>query len=148
MNVRWVISALVSVAVLLAQPVSGDGNHGINSLDGWTEICGDGGSYFVQLDQDGQEQAPECTHCVFCVVPSADVKAVNSASIGTLVSTDFTLINYFADEAVLPVSPEQYWSACRGPPIASPVNNMTISTSLFDKEPFGTVSKSWRKPCV
>jgi len=125
---RFFVSALVFIAIFLGQSTPSMAGHGANSASGWIEICSDGGSYFAQVDTGDGGQAPECAHCDFC-------------------SADFVIISYFNERAILPDSPEQYWSACRGPPIASIENNMTTLASLNNKEPAVRVLNTWSNPC-
>ena len=147
-DTRWVLSIVLSIAVLLGQSMPAVAGHGSGSSAGWIEICGDGGSYFVQIDKNGQKKAPECVHCDFCLVPSGDTQGVHSTLLSASALTDFTTVSYLFDLAVLPDSPEQYWSACRGPPIASVENNMIPIVSLSVKEPAALVLNTWSTPCV
>lgn len=147
-GMRWVLSIVLSIAVLLGQSIPAMADHGSNISANWVEICGDGGSYFVQVGEDGQKQEPECAHCDYCLTPVGDAQAVHSTQHSGLALIYFTNISYMADLAILPDSPEQYWSACRGPPIASVENKMTTNTSLTIKEPIGSASRAWSIPCA
>lgn len=148
LGVRWLLSILVVVAIFLGQSAPSMAGHSANSASGWIEICGDGGSYFAQVDTGDGGQAPECAHCDFCLVPTGDTPNVHLAAQNATVSTDFAIISYFNERAILPDSPEQYWSACRGPPIASIENNMTTLASLSNKEPAVKVLNTWSNPCL
>ena len=147
-GMRWVLSIVLSIAVLLGQSIPAMADHDTNTSANWVEICGDGGSYFIQIGEDGQKQAPECAHCDYCLTPVGDAQAVHSTRHSVLVLIDFTHISYSTDPATLPDSPEQYWSACRGPPIASVKNNMTPNTSLVIKEPIGSALRARGIPCA
>lgn len=147
-DVRLVLSIVLSIAVLLGQSIPAMAGHGSNMSANWVEICGDGGSYFIEIGEDGQKQAPECTHCDYCLTPVGDTQAVHSTQHSGLALIYFTNISYSTDPAGLPDSPEQYWSACRGPPIASIENKMTTNTSLTIKEPIGSESTAWSIPCA
>ncbi len=147
-DMRWVLSIVLSIAVLLGQSIPAMADHGSNISANWVEICGDGGSYFIQIGEDGQKQAPECAHCDYCLTPVGDAQAVHSSHHSELALNDFSNISYSTDPATLPDSPEQYWSACRGPPIASVENKMTTNTSLTIKEPIGSAVRAWSIPCA
>ncbi len=147
-DVRLVLSIVLAIAVLLGQSFPAIAGHGSNTSANLVEICGDGGSYFIEVGEDGQKQAPECTHCDYCLTPVGDTQAVHSTQHSELALTYFSDISYSTDPASLPDSPEHYWSACRGPPIASIENKMTTNTSLTIKEPIGSGSKAWSIPCA
>jgi len=118
LGMRWVLSIVLSLSVFLAQSIPAMADHGLNTSS-WLEICGDGGSYFIQIGEDGQEQEDECAHCDYCLTPVWDTSAVHSTNHGVSVLISFANISFTTDQAIVPVSPEQYWSACRGPPIVS-----------------------------
>ena len=145
---RWVLSIVLSIAVLLGQSNAVMADHGSSTSANWVEICSDGGTYFVQIGEDGQKQTPECNHCDYCLTPVGDAQALHSAHHSDLALNDFSNISYSSDQASLPGNPEQYWSACRGPPIASVENNMTTNISLTIEERNGTVSTAWSIPCA
>ena len=147
-DMRWVLSFVLSIAVLLGQSNAAMADHGSNTSANWVEICGDGGTYFVQVGEDGQKQAPECNHCDYCLTPVGDAQGVHSTHHSDLALNEFSNISYSSDQANLPDNPEQYWSACRGPPIVSVENNMTTNISLAIKELNGSVSVAWSIPCV
>jgi hypothetical protein len=145
---RLALTVVLSVFVLLGQVFPASASHGTNDTGVWVEICGEGGTYLAQLDQDEGEQSPECTHCSFCIVPSGELPVLHTQAHDTLETIEFTLISYSVDRSELPETPEQYWSACRGPPIVSVENNMTPTTSLTFKEPIGSAFEAWSVPCV
>ena len=118
-GMRWVLSVVLSITVLLGQSIPAMADHNSNMSANWVEICSDGGSYFIQIGEDGQKQAPDCAHCDYCLTAVGDAQAVYSTHHSVLALVDFTDISYSTDPATLPYSPEQYWSTCRGPPIAS-----------------------------
>lgn len=147
-GVRWVLSIVLSISVLISQSIPGMASQNDASLASWVEICGDGGSYFILVGADGQEQAPNCKHCDFCLVSVDEQSGVSAKSTSTSTLIDYTILTYSTGRADLPESPEQYWSANRGPPIASTDIKMTKLVSLFSKEPATNSSNIWSNPCV
>jgi|LGOV01.1.fsa_nt_gb hypothetical protein len=147
-DMRLVLSIVLAIAVLFGQSFPAMAGHGSDTSANMIEICGDGGSYFIEIGEDGQKQAPECTHCDYCLTPVGDTQAVHSTQPNELALTYFSNISYSTDPATLPDNPEQYWSACRGPPIASIEKIMTTNTSLTIKEPIGSESTAWSIPCA
>ena len=148
LRMRWIVSAVLVLAVMLAQSVPGMAMHSSNAPAGWVEICSDGGSVFIQVDEDGQEHEPACAHCEFCLPPTSELQGLNPASPNTSALTEFTAFSYSTNRVSLPDSPEQYWSATRGPPIISVENIMTPIASLLAKTPAGIPSNTWSIPCV
>lgn len=148
LGMRLVLTVVLALAVMLAQSVPGMAMQSTSTSAGWIEICSDGGSVFIQVNEDGQEHEPECLHCDFCLVPAAEVQGLTTAPKIASALTEFTTFSYSTDRVGLPDSPEQYWSATRGPPIASVENIMTPIASLLAKEPAGTPSNTWSIPCV
>ena len=148
LRMRWMVSAILVLAILLVQSVPGAAMHSSNAPAGWVEICSDGGSVFIQIDEDGQEHEPACLHCDFCLTPAGEMPSLNSVPQDTSALTEFTIFSHSTDRAGLPDSPEQYWSASRGPPITSVENIMTPIASLRVKEPAGIPSNTWSTPCV
>ena len=142
-SLAW--SIVLSFIVLLAQSIPAMSNQ---STAAWIEICGDGGSYLIQVDENGEEQQPECAHCDYCLLPTGDMQGVHTTPSGASSLIVFTNISYPSDRDFVPDSPEQYWSACRGPPIASSENNMSTNTSLATKEPVGAALNTWGIPCI
>ncbi len=118
-DMRWALSIVFSVMILLGQSFPAMASSGATMSANWVEICGDGGSYFVQIGEDDQKQAPECAHCDYCLTHAGDTQAVHSTGSSGSALKYSANISYLADPATLPDCPEQYWSACRGPPIAS-----------------------------
>ncbi|MHA1129063.1 MAG: hypothetical protein ACTSRN_08965 [Alphaproteobacteria bacterium] len=143
-GIRQVLLFVLLVAVSFGQSSPSMAGNGAN----WIEICGDGGAYFIAVDEDGQKQAPECTRCDFCLTSAADSQDVRPALRSVDMQEILTNISYFVDSSALPDNPEQYWSACRGPPIMSEENNMTPTTSLSFKEPSGSSFSAGKFPCV
>jgi len=139
---RILLSALVCVALFLGQTLPAMAGNPTNTSGGWAEICGDEGSYFIQIGTNGEEpeDAPACVHCDTCLVPPLETQntPLNQKFLTGL--TGFSTISFSIAPSVLTERPEQYWSACRGPPIESTENNMTthlFSTLLF---PFDSVT--------
>lgn len=123
---RCFFAVFLALVVFLAQAIPANAGHGSTGSGAWIEICSDGGTYLAQLDDDGSGQAPECLHCEFCLASSGDAPTLG-ASAGLAPQTlELSLVSYFSEAGILPVSPEQYWSACRGPPLASVEKNMPI----------------------
>ncbi|OUS05117.1 hypothetical protein A9Q96_13555 [Rhodobacterales bacterium 52_120_T64] len=151
-NVRfdmgWVLSIVLSIAVILAQSIPVMADQGSNVSATWVEICADGGSYFIEIGEDGQKQTPECTHCDFCLTSIGEMPFLYSTDHDELALIDFSLVSYSSNQAALPDCPEQYWSACRGPPIVSVENKMISNTSLTIKESIGPDSIAWSIPCA
>lgn len=147
-DVRWMLSIVLSIAVLLGQSIPSMAGQNDASSASWVEICGESGSYFILLGADGQEQTPDCEHCDFCLVSTGDHQGVHFTSTSSAALIGFTTITFSTEWADLPESPEQYWSASRGPPIASTVNKMTKLASLFNKEPAKKSLNTWSNPCV
>ena len=145
---RWMLSIVLSFSVLLGQSIPGMAGQNDVSSANFVEICGDGGSYFILVGADGQEQAPDCVHCDFCLVSTGDHQGVYITPTSSAALIGFTTIPFSTGRADLPESPEQYWSASRGPPIASTVNKMTNLASLFNKESAANFSNTWSNPCV
>lgn len=140
-----VLSIVLSVFVLLAQSIPAMSTQNMGT---WIEICGDGGISVIQVDENGDEQQSECAHCDYCLLPSGNLQGVSIPLPSISAQIEFTTISYPSDQGVSPVRPEQYWSACRGPPIASSENNMPTFTSLDIKEPVGEALNTWRNPCI
>jgi len=145
---RWLLSVMLGITILLGQTIPLMAGHSSDSPQGWVEICGEGGSYFIQIGADGQEQAPQCVHCDTCLIPSGDAPGIQTKAPALATLVDFMQINHSEYQPVLPVNPEQYWSACRGPPIASAKYNMTTLAYLIQKTPTVTVLNTWETPCV
>ncbi|MHA1127913.1 MAG: DUF2946 family protein, partial [Alphaproteobacteria bacterium] len=116
---RMLGAVFLSIIVLLAQVFPASASHNFAGSGTWIEICGDGGTYLAQIDEDGNTTPPECDHCAFCLVPVSDLKTLHNDNLVTVMVTEFTLTSYSIDRASLPETPERYWSACRGPPIMS-----------------------------
>lgn len=147
-GVQWMFTVVLSIAVLLGQAIPSMAGQNDRSSASWLEICGDGGSYFILVGADGKEQAPDCEHCDFCLISTGENLSIHSTPANAASLIGFTVISYSAGQVDLPEHPEQYWSASRGPPIASTDNKMTTLASLFTKEPAAISSSEWSIPCV
>lgn len=145
---RWMLSIVLSISVLLGQAIPGMAGQNDLSSANLVEICGEGGSYFILVGADGQEQALDCVHCDFCLVSTGDHHGVYIMPTSSAALIGFTTITFLTGWADLPESPEQYWSASRGPPIASTEYKMTKLASLFNKEPAVISLNTWSIPCV
>ncbi len=144
-GVSMVLSIALSVIVLLAQSIPAMSTQNTGT---WIEICSDDGVSLIQIDENGNKQQSECAHCDYCLLPSGDTQSVNVTSPSISTQFEFTATSYPSDQGVSLDSPEQYWSASRGPPIASSENNMPTFTSLDIKEPVGDALNTWRNPCI
>ncbi|MBV1863043.1 MAG: DUF2946 family protein [Rhodobacteraceae bacterium] len=152
-GVAQLFSVFVSVVLLVAQmlPVAASFSSGPSA--GWIEICGETGASFIQLEAGaftGDSQPPEheadCTHCPFCLVPFNTVYGAFSPQVTGQNLLAFTKINFAAALIVNPRAPEQFWSACRGPPVPNTENNMT--THSLPALPLArAVSNTWGIPC-
>jgi len=145
---RWVLSIMLSIAILLGQSMPLLAGHSSGPSQGWVEICGDGGSYFIRIGEDGQEQTPDCLHCVSCLASSGDASGPPLRPQSVADQVAFTQVVHAVYQPILPDNPEQYWSACRGPPIEDIKYNMTTPTLLILQEPAVTVLNTWGTPCV
>lgn len=152
-GVAQLFSVLVSVVLLIAQMLPVAASFSNSPSGGWIEICGENGASFVQLEAGaftGDVQSPEhetdCTHCPFCLVPFNTVSGAFSPRLTTQTLLAFTKINFAAALVVNPSAPEQYWSACRGPPVPNTEKNMTAYSSSAPKQAW-TVSNTWGFPC-
>lgn len=145
---RLSLTLILAIFVVYAQVNPATASHSSSANGAWIEICGEGGSYLAQLDDSGNTQTPDCDHCAFCLVPTTNDQGAYDINVATPGSLEFTMISYSADRAAMPDTPEQYWSACRGPPIASTEKNMTPTISLTTKEPFGSAFKAGESPCI
>ncbi|PCJ76117.1 MAG: hypothetical protein COA53_02330 [Rhodobacteraceae bacterium] len=140
-----VLSIVLSVIVLLAQSIPAMSTQNTGT---WIEICGDDGISIIQVDENGNKQQSECAHCDYCLLPSGNLQGVSVISPNISAPIEFTAVSYSSDQAISPDSPEQYWSACRGPPIASTEKNMSTFTSLVLKEPIREALNTWGNPCI
>lgn len=147
---RQCFAVFVSLILLVAHSLPVAAGFGGNAPSGWIEICGGGGSYLVQMDEgspyDTTEHEADCTHCPFCLVPFNTSFGSLPVDLNTLTPIGFTKITFSAAQTVQPAAPEQYWSACRGPPIANIENNMTTH-SLPALMLAQAVSNTWSTPC-
>ncbi len=151
-NQRWKSAAfgmrqglflLLSLAVFVGQTNPAMASHEAGSSAVWIEICTDGGSKFIEFDISGQREEPECTHCVFCLVPLGETQAAEFTATGKVELSEFTLTSYPSDQVLLPDNPEKYWSVCRGPPAVSTGKMMTTLTHLSGYKPADVALNTW-----
>lgn len=147
-GVRYVLSALLCLALFLGQTMPLMAAHSSNAPLGWVEICGDDGSYFIQIGEDGEEQPLACLHCDLCLGPAAGTPETNAPWHMQRALPAPTTIFYSFDRSQRTDCPEQYWSACRGPPIVSTDNTMKTLFSLTRKELAVSALNEWGTPCV
>lgn len=147
-GIRHVLSVLLCLSLFLGQTTPSMAGHPSSASLGWVEICGDDGSYFIQIGEDGEEQSPACVHCDLCLGPAVDTQGANALwhMMRTLPAP--TTIFYSIDRSQHADCPEQFWSACRGPPIVS--TDKTMKTLLFRtcKKFAVTTTNNWATPCV
>jgi len=80
------------------------------------EICNEDQTYLVEIEigQTGSS-SEECAHCSECTLVNATSVGLTVRSFGVPERFEFTATSFpvFSDPAKS--TPEQYWSACRGP---------------------------------
>lgn len=140
-----IVAALVALSVFLAQALPMAASYGAGEGD-WIVICSSEGAKLIQLDGDDPNQG-ECSHCSYCLISDHNAQGNMIPHSGTLTSFDFTNIIYGNPQTIGLTGPEQYWSACRGPPIASKNSIMIASISLPTKEQIQGISNAWGAPC-
>lgn len=121
-HVQLLHTAMLALAVLLAQVLP---MQAAQSDGGWMEICGgDEGSYFVQLEDGSSGQEHGCTHCSACLLATSTATTI-PPKIDNLI-LQLKLIDVPLAVQLTPVTshPEQYWSACRGPPLEGTEKSM------------------------
>jgi len=147
-GIKHVVLVLLCLSLFFAQSTPSMAGHPSNAPQGWVEICGDGGSYFIRIGEDGEDQPPTCVHCDTCLGPSVNTLGIPPLR-GTVRSLPTpTAIFYSNDRSLRPDCPEQYWSACRGPPIVSTSKTMKTPLSLTFKQPAKSTTNKWFTPCV
>ena len=147
-GIRHVLSVLLCLSLFLSQTTPSMAGQSSTAPLGWVEICGDGGSYFIQIGEDGEEQSPACVHCDICLGPAADTQGANASWHMMRALPAPTTIFYSIDRSHRTDCPEQYWSACRGPPIVSTDKTMKTPLSLTRYELGATTPNKWAAPCV
>lgn len=147
-DVRWVLLVVLSITILLAQSAPGIADHNSNLSVNAGEICADDGRHLLRAGDHDQAQLHECDNCDYCLNATGGAQAIHPLLNNAFVLIDTFNISYPDSHTILPDNPEQYWSACRGPPIASLENNMISNTSLAIKELAGTVTTARGVPCA
>ena len=141
-----IVAVLIALSVFLAQAMPMAASHGAGAGD-WITICSGEGIKLIQLDGDDPNQG-ECSHCSYCLISGNNFQGNLVSHPGTLIASNFTNIIYGNPQTIGLAGPEQYWSACRGPPIASKNSIMTTPVSLPIKEQIRVVSNAWSVPCL
>jgi len=146
---RVFVFVVLAVSIFFGQTFSAMAGRDSNSPANWIEICGDGGSYLVQVDSGTDAPEPECTHCSICLVPGADGFALQAPELNSTNFIGFRIVHFSDSGATVPAGSERYWSSCRGPPIKSAVITMTLTSSLFFREIDEKVTRiTWVSPWV
>lgn len=146
------VAILASLTLLIAQalPLAASATQGASG--GWIEICGDGGSFFIQLDDDApQTPAPvsDCTHCPFCLVPFNTALGLDATNTFPALKMFFTRMQFPAPAPEFVNVANTYWPACRGPPLLKMDNIMkTKNSSLSALEQTLLTSDTWGFPCL
>ncbi len=143
-HMRWMLSFVLAFAVFIGQSTPFMAQHG----GIWVEICGDGSSYFIQLEQEDKIPANDCDHCSSCLVASSSFQGLNAVNLGAFARLKFTTTNFLTVRERLPEGPEHYWAANRGPPITKVTNIMTTFTSILFIEPVEMALLPWGEPWV
>ncbi len=141
-----IVAALVALSIFLAQAMPMAASHGAGEGD-WIVICSGEGIKLIQQDGDNPNQG-ECNHCPYCLISSNNFQGNLVPHPGILTSSNFTKIIYGNPQTIGLTGPEQYWAACRGPPIANKNSIMTAPFSLPIKEQILVVSNAWSAPCL
>ena len=142
-----IVATIVVLAIFLAQTLPMAASHSAGGGGDWIVICSDDGAKLIQLDDTDPKQG-ECNHCSFCLISSNTLQGDLTPYLAILMHSNFTNISFGRAQTIGLTGPEQYWSACRGPPIASIDNKMTTLFSLLIKEQVQVVSNAWSTPCL
>jgi len=146
---RFFVFVVLAVSIFLGQTFSAMAGRDANSPANWIEICGDGGSYLVQVDGGSEAPAPECAHCSICLVPGTDGFALQTPELNSTNFIGFRIVHFSDSGATVPAGSEHYWSSCRGPPTKSAEYKMTLTSSLFFREIDEKVTRiTWMSPWV
>jgi len=145
----FVFSLLTALAVIAAQVFPASAGHSSDPNSLFVEICSSNGSYYVQVDENGQKPEQQCSHCGFCLIPVSEFTAFQPfVSDASDIQTDLGMRPYAVVTSPNLQTPEQYWSANRGPPLPNKKNPMTIFYSLPVAKPDGNAPDVWRNSCV
>lgn len=140
----WFICAVLSLALVFAQSmpmsasVSGDGT--------WIEICGgEDGSYFIQQDDGTPQHTPmECVHCDGCLMVSNISNAHEPSDWFLSVPLGASHVIFSPAQTTGLAGAEQYWAACRGPPLQNTGNRMPSIPILASIPHAPAPSDTWR----
>ncbi len=133
---RLVFAILFSVALIVGQASPMQARHLAAGDSEWIEICGgDDGSYFVQIDQDGesQDQHHDCKNCSLCAVAGSGANAVLAANGGIVYLSVVMNVGFPLHFSVVTDRPEQLWSSSRAPPTKRTKQNSLFCSSFFQK---------------
>ncbi|WP_457649107.1 hypothetical protein [Profundibacter sp.] len=141
-----IAAVLVALSLFLAQTMPMAASVSA-SEGGWISICSGDGVKLIQMDGDIPNQG-ERNQCPYCLISSNDLQGNLVLHAGILNTPNFTKIIYGNPQTIGLTGPEQYWSACRGPPIASKNSSMTTPSSLPVKEQIRVLPNAWSAPCL
>lgn len=141
-----IAAVLVALSLFLAQAMPMAASHSASEGD-WTTIRSGEGVKLIQMDGGNPNQG-EGNHCPYCLISSNDFQGNLVPHAGILTASNFTKIIYGNPQTIGLTGPEQYWSACRGPPIASKNSSMTTPSSLLVREQIRVLSNAWSAPCL
>lgn len=145
---RIVSSVALSIVLILGQAFPAmAGNGAADSF--WVEICAEGDSYFMEIELGGEIPSHDCEYCAACLAANADAPGFYNPSASMTEFVRFETISFLSAQQTLVACPEQYWSACRGPPITHTESNMTIRSFSPLIEARGLeMLTPWRTPWV
>ena len=136
------VVVLLSVVILLGQAFPAMSKT--SSM--WIEICGDGGSYLAEIETSEGEPTQECAHCEICTLPVFDSYEMAFAGGGESLPLAIKMIGWVSLLSDNPENPEQYWSACRGPPLVDVDKKMIPTRASFYEEYAGRAINLWGAP--
>ncbi len=143
----WVLCVVLSVAVFFAQSMPMNASvvsHGGN----WIEICGgEDGSYFIQLEDGAPQPGPlDCDHCDDCLLMANTLSVNATPEWAALAPFGFGTLSFDLAQTVGLAGAEQYWSACRGPPLEKSGNRMPTPFILASLAHDPAISDTWSNP--
>ena len=146
---RWGANAVLAVVVLLAQVLPMNAGHGGGSGD-WLEICGgEDGSYYIQLDDGSELPAPtECQHCDACMLFTGANGLTTIRDQFLQAPSDYGVAVFGVAQTAGLAGSEQYWAACRGPPLENSGKIMPRKPTLASYADGTVNSDTWSAPCI
>lgn len=141
--VDWVLCVVLSVAVFFAQSMPMNAESG-----SWMEICGgEDGSYFIQLDNNAPHPASgDCEHCDSCLLMSNTLTVNITPEWAVFAPSGIGALSFDLAQTVGLAGAEQYWSACRGPPLEKSGNRMPTILILASLAHAPAISDTWSNP--